>query len=206
MKIIRSIAVAFVFAALFAVSAFAQTTPATQPSSGTGKIVMINTAAFDDKAGITKYVNAMTSLETEFKPLQTELDGMVNKYQTLGKEIQSLQEQIQKPNSPIKPESVQAKIEEYQTLEVSIKRKQEDAQRRFAARRDQVLGPIMQDIGKAMDDFAKKNGYSVILDSSKLYEAGILLVQVDEKADVTKEFITFYNARPATTATTTTPK
>jgi Skp family chaperone for outer membrane proteins len=201
MKIIRSIAVAFVFAALFAVSAFAQTTPPT--TGGTGKIVIINTAMFDDKAGITKYVNAMNSLETEFKPLQTELDGMVTKYQTLGKELQILQEQIQKSNSPIKPESLQAKIEEHQTLEVNIKRKQEDAQRRFGARRDQILGPIMQDIGKAMEEFAKQKGYSIILDSAKLYEANILLVQVDEKADVTKEFIAFYNARPATTATTT---
>lgn len=200
MKIIRSVAVAFVFAALFASSAFAQTTPAT---GGTGKIVIINTAAFDDKAGITKFVNAMNSLETEFKPVQTELEGMAANFQKLGNEIKSLQEQMQTKNSPIKPESVQAKIDEYQTMELSIKRKQEDAQRRFEARRQQVVGPILQDIGKALDDFAKQKGYSVILDSAKLFEAGILLAQVDEKADVTKEFITFYNARPATTASTT---
>lgn len=203
MKIIRSVAVAFVFAALFAISAFAQTTPAT---GGSGKIVIINTAAFDDKTGITKYVSAMDALEKEFTPVKTELDTMLANFQKLGNEIKSLQEQMQKPNSPIKPESVQAKVDEYQTMEVNIKRKQEDGQRRFEARRQQVMGPILQDIGKAMEDFAKQKGYSVILDSAKLYEAGILLVQADEKSDVTKEFITFYNARPATTATTTAPK
>jgi Skp family chaperone for outer membrane proteins len=200
MKIIRSIAAAFVFSALFAISAFAQTAPAT--TGGTGKIVIINTAAFGDKAGITKYVNALTSLETEFKPVQTELEGLVNRFETLRKEIETLREQASKPNSPIKPESVQAKIEQAEQLQRDIKRKEEDGQSRFQNRRAQLLGPISQDIGKALEDFAKQKGYSVILDSSKLYEAGILLVQVDEKADVTKEFIAYYNARPATTATT----
>lgn len=202
MKTIRSIAVGFIFAALFAVSAFAQTAPTT----GAGKIVVINTAAFDDKAGITKYVNGMNALETEFKPVQTKLDGMVANYQKLGKEIETLRGELQKPNSPIKPETVQAKIDEYQKMEINIKREQEDAKVNFARRQQAVMGPILQDIGKAMSDFAKQKGYSMILDSAKLYEAGIILVEGDDKADVTKEFITFYNARPATTATTTTPK
>jgi Outer membrane protein len=199
MKTIRSIAVAFVFAALFAVSSFAQTTPA----SG-GRIVVIDTAAFADaKNGITKFVNAQNALDNEFKPVQTKLDGMIANYQKLGNEIKTLQEQISKPNSPIKPETVQSKIEEYQRMETAIKRESEDAKANYARRQQAVLGPIMQDIGKAMEDFAKQKGYSVILDSAKLYDAGIILVQGDDKADVTKEFIAFYNSRPSTTATTT---
>ena len=59
------------------------------------------------------------------------------------------------------------------------------------------------DIGKALDEFAKKNGYSLILDGAKLDGAGLILA-FDEKSEVTKEFITFYNARPATAATTAT--
>ena len=43
------------------------------------------------------------------------------------------------------------------------------------------------------------------MDGGKLEEAGILM-GFDDKYDVTKEFIAFYNARPAGTATTTTPK
>jgi hypothetical protein len=51
---------------------------------------------------------------------------------------------------------------------------------------------------KAMQSFAKEKGYAVILDGTKLEEAGILMA-FDEKHDVTKEFIAFYNARPAGT-------
>lgn len=63
----------------------------------------------------------------------------------------------------------------------------------------------MDDIYKAIQEFAKQKGYMMILDVSKMAEANIVMA-LDEKALITKEFITFYNARPATTATTSTPK
>ena len=54
-----------------------------------------------------------------------------------------------------------------------------------------------------MQEFAKQRGYTLILDGAKLSEVGVLLAW-DEKVDLTKDFITFYNARPAT-ATVTAP-
>ncbi len=46
----------------------------------------------------------------------------------------------------------------------------------------------------------------LILDAAKLEGAGLILAVDLPKVDVTKDFITFYNARPATTATTATPR
>lgn len=43
--------------------------------------------------------------------------------------------------------------------------------------------------------------HSTIFDAGKLTDTGILL-GVDEKIDLTKDFIAFYNARPAATVTT----
>lgn len=194
MKTFRLIAVSFIFAAIFAVSAFAQT-------QAPSKIGVINTLAFDDdKAGITKYVNAMNSLESEFKPVTTELNTMGTKIQALEAEIEKMRTSASNPNVPIKPETVNAKLEEYDKLGREYKFKQEDAKARFERRRAALLGPIMQDIGKAMQDFAKQKGYDIILDGAKLEEAGILLA-FNDKVNVTTEFITFYNARPAGTAT-----
>jgi hypothetical protein len=59
----------------------------------------------------------------------------------------------------------------------------------------------MQDIMKAIGEFTKQKGYGLILDAAKLDSAGVILGWDEAKVDVTKEFITFYNARPATTAT-----
>ncbi len=200
MKTFRSIAAGFVFAAIFVVSAFAQAQPAAP------KIGIINTGAFDDKTGITKYVNAANSLEAEFKPVDAELQTMATKIQSLQKEIQTLQTQATaNPNVPIKPETINAKVAEGEKLAREFKFKQEEAKANYERREAVVLGPVRQDIGKAMQEFAKQKGYALILDAANLDKAGLLLA-FDEKYNVTAEFIQFYNARPAGTATTATPK
>lgn len=202
MKRVSFIAVSFVFAAVSAVAAFGQ---ATVPTASTpAKIVVINTAAFDSKEGITKYANAMTALETEFKPAQTEIQTMMTRYQTLATEIENARKA--NPAVPINQQSLQTKVDEAQGIEINIKRKQEDGKVKFEKRQAQVLGPILQDIGKAMDDFAKAKGYALILDAAKLEGAGLILAVDLPKVDVTRDFITFYNARPATTASTAAPR
>jgi outer membrane protein len=199
MRTFRLIAVNVVFAAIFAISAFAQTQP-----TQAGKIGLINTMAFDDdKAGITKYVAAFNTLDKEFEPVRVELQTMGTKYQALQKEIQGWQDIIQKGGKvPIPEAEVQKKVEEFEKLGRDIKFKQEDAKVRYERRELAVMGPIRQDIGKAIQEFGKKNGYVLILDVAKLDNAGLVL-HLDENADITKQFITFYNARPATTATVT---
>ena len=193
------LAAGIVFAASFAISGIAQT------PAGTGRIGLINTYAFgEDKAGagITKYKNAVKSLESEFTPVNNELKTKATRYQTLATEIQNLQ----KSTAPIDPKTIQAKVDEAQNLEKEIKRMQEDAKARYERRQAEVVGPVYGDIIKALNDFARQKGYAVILDGAKLEEAQILL-GFDDKFDVTKDFIAFYNARPATTAAaTTTPR
>jgi Skp family chaperone for outer membrane proteins len=208
MKRFSLFAASFVFAAIFAVSAFGQTgtQPAAQPAAGPFKMAVINTAAFDDKTGIGRYTTAMNALETEFKPVQDEIQGMVTRYQALGAEIEKLRSSSTNPAVPVKPETIQAKIDEFQNLETNIKRKQEDAKAKFERREPQVMGPIRQEIGRALQDYAKQKGYALILDAAKLDGAGLILAFDESKVDVTKDFITFFNSRPATTATTATPK
>jgi Skp family chaperone for outer membrane proteins len=205
MKTFRLIAASFFFAAVFAVSAFAQT-GASQPS-GSAKIVVIDTGAFgSDKGGITKYITAMKSLDTEFTPVQTDLQSSAARIQTLAKEIQTLQDQASGGKVPVDPKAAQSKVDSYQTLQTDFKRKQEDAKAKFERRQEQLMGPVMQDIFKAMQDFATQKGYDLILDAGKLDAQQMILAYIPSKVDVTKDFITFYNSRPATTASAASPK
>ncbi len=199
MKTFRFIAVNFIFAAVFAVSASAQD----------AKIGLVNTFAFDDtKAGITKLVAASNSLEAEFKTSTTELETMYKRSQSLQGEIKTIQDQLADPKYPGDKTKLQAtgqaKADELEKLGRDFKFKQEDLKARLESRRQVVVGPIYQDVMKAMQEYAVKNGYAVIFDGAKLEEAGILIA-FQNKYDVTKDFITFYNARPATTATTAKP-
>jgi len=192
-------ALGLLFAAFFAVSAFAQAPAAV------GKIGLVDTGAFfDDKpgAGIPKLKNAVSSVNAEFKTVNDELTTLTGQYQQKVDEYNKLKGS----SVPTKPEDLQSKATAIQDLETTIKRKQEDAKARAARREPQVMGPIRAEIGKALQDFANQKGIALILDAAKLDGAGLILAFDAAKVDVTKDFITFFNARPATTATTTTPR
>lgn len=202
----RLITAVFFLTAICAISAFAQTAAPAAAS----KIVYVNVGAFDgdDKGagGITKYTTAMNALDAEFKAPQAELQTMATKQQALATEIQGLQKTQQNPNVPAANSGLQAKIDQYQQTDRDFKFKQEDLKAKFQSRYAVVVGPVMQDIMKSLQEFAKQKGYSMVLDAAKLDEAGIILAVGNDSADVTKDFITFYNARPAGTASTATPK
>jgi Skp family chaperone for outer membrane proteins len=194
MRKFNLVALGLFFAAVFSVSAFAQ---AQVPPA---RIGLINTDAFlDDKpgAGIPKLKTAFNSLNAEFKSVNDELTTLTTQYQ------QKVDEYNKLKNSAVPAGDLDAKASAIQDLETSIKRKQEDAKSRYDKRQDVVVGPVYQDIGKALNDYAKTKGFAMILDGVKLEQAGVLL-GFDDKYDITKDFITFYNARPATASTAST--
>lgn len=198
MRTLRLTAVSLFLAAIFAVSAFAQ-------APTTGKVGLVNTLAFDDKDGITKYIGVLNSLEKEFTQPQAELNSLATSAQVLQKELQTYQDNASKGiKVPISDADLQKKSDNLQKMGIDFKRKQEDLKVQYQKRYQVVVGPIYADIMKAMQEFTKQKGYAVILDGAKLEESGIL-IGFDDKFDITKEFIAFYNARPATTASTAKP-
>lgn len=206
MKRISLAAACLTFAAIFAGSAMAQAGAA---PAGTGKIGIVVVEEFAaEKGGITKYKAALTALDKEFEPMNTKLRTAATRYQTLGQEIEKLRQPPAAgvPAATTNQAQLQSKVDEFQNLEKQIKRDQEDAKAQYERRSAVVVGPIYSDIMKALNEYAKKNGYAVIFDGVKLDQAQILL-GFDEKYNITQDFITFYNARPAgaATATTTNP-
>ena len=206
MKRISLVAACLTFAAIFAGSAMAQAGAA---PAGTGKIGIVVVEEFAaEKGGITKYKAALAALDKEFEPVNTKLRTAATRYQTLGQEIEKLRQPPAAgvPAAQTNQAQLQAKVDEATNLEKQIKRDQEDAKAQYERRSATVVGPIYGDIMKALNEYAKKNGYAVIFDGVKLDQAQILL-GFDEKYNITQDFITFYNARPAgaATATTTTP-
>jgi Skp family chaperone for outer membrane proteins len=202
MKKISMLALSAIFAAVLAGSSFAQA--GAQP--GVSKIGWIITGAFeDDKEGITRLINANKSLETELKPRATELQGMQTRLQAIADDIKKMQGN---PAVPVNQTAVAAKQDEGEKLQRDFEYKQKDAQAAYAKRRQELVGPIFDQIGKALDDYAKQKGYTVIIDISALGQqnAPSPILLLDPSVNITKDFITYFNSRPATTATTAVPK
>jgi Skp family chaperone for outer membrane proteins len=190
-------AVIMVFAATFAVSANAQT-GAAQP--GPVKIGLIDSGAFGlEKEGISRYVTAVKALGAELKPLENELVTMQTKMQTLADQIAALQKT---PSAvPTAQKDILDKQDEGQRLQREFEFKKKEYDARVEKRGNELLGPIQADIGKAIQDFAMQKGFTVVFDLNKLGSDGALLA-MDPKAEITKEFIAYFNTRPASPAGT----
>ncbi len=182
------------FAAAFAVPVSAQT------NARVGKIGIIDTRLFlNGKTVIKKYVDAINAVNVEFKSVATELDAMALKVQNLEKELRVFQEQAQK-GVQLNQATVNAKLEDYDRLSREYKFRKEDNEARYNRRQAALVSPVQRDISAALQEFTKKNGYVIIFDISK-DQTGLFL-SLGEKTDLTIDFITFYNARPATAAVT----
>ncbi len=199
MKRITLLAVSFVFAAVFAVSTFAQA--GAQPA-GT-KIGWLDTGAFaDEKEGVTRYVAGLKALDAEMKPRVTEL-------QTIQTKLKILSDELNKPVNPavpMDPKALQAKQDEGQELQRTFEFKKKSYDAAVEKRSGEVLGPVSADISKSIQDYAKAKGYAVVLDINALAQQNVILA-LDTSANITKDFITYYNStHPAATATTAAPK
>lgn len=198
MKRFTLLTVSFVFAAVFAVSTFAQAGAVPVAS----KIGWLDTGSFaDEKDGVTKYVAGLKALDLEMKPRVAELQTIQAKLKTISDELAKMQANTA---VPVDPKTAQAKQDEGQRLQREFEFKKKEYDAAVEKRSAEVLGPVSNDISKAIQDYAKLKGYAVVLDINALSQANAILA-LDSSANITKEFIVYYNARPATTATTAKP-
>lgn len=201
MKAIRTTFFAAVFAATAALTASAQTQPGTaRPAApaaaiAEGKFGIIDTDAFADQTnGIKRLLAAFQAVDREFKPRRDEIQNLKTRYDALVKEVNDTK-------AVADQRALQAKVEQAAQLEIEIKRKQEDGQKALDRRAQELTAPVYQDIGQALQTFAKARGLTVIFDLSKMGNAVMVL---DGAPDITAAFITEYNQRnPAATAATT---
>ena len=89
-------------------------------------------------------------------------------------------------------EQLAARRDQAETLQVDIRRKQEDAQLAWAKRHSALTDPIRQSVFTALEAYARQRGIDLLVDVAK-FPDGLLLV--NKGADLTPGFIRDYNSR-----------
>lgn len=201
MKIFRAISAVAFFAVITVAAVHAQprtTTPAPTPAPATGsmpdaKIALVNTDDFaDEKTGIVRLVAAMKRVDAEFQPRRTEL-------QTLQQQIEKATADLNKAAPVQDPKVTAQQNEKIEQMKKDYQRKGEDAQASYQKRLQEVLGPVYEDIGKALDTYAKAHGITLVLDVTKIQG----IVSASESLDITRAFITEFNSKNPATASLT---
>jgi outer membrane protein len=199
MKIFRAMAAIAFFAAISASSVFAQPKPAVTPAPTAPtqtanlpdtKIALVDTDEFlNEKTGITRLVSAAKAVEGEFQPRRTELQG-------IQAQIDKMTADLQKA-APVQDPKVSAQQQDaIDQKKKELQRKGEDAQAAYQKRLQEKLGPVYDDIGKALDAYAKAHGITLILDVTKIQG----IVSASESLDITKPFISEFNSKNPATA------
>ena len=147
----------------------------------------------DQKTGIARFNSLLGTLNREFQPRQAELQALQTRITTLTKEIDDTQ-------SVAVPNAIRQKRDQLAQLNTDFKRKGEDAEAAYAKRRQEIFLPLQQDIGKALEAFAKARGITVIVDGSQ-----VPVVYAAENIDITRAFIADFNSKNPATASVPTP-
>lgn len=204
MKIDRLI-VAFAFLAMLVVPGFAQTRPAAAPQATPppvaanvvipdAKVALIFSEAFQDgKTGIAKFNVVVSNLNREFTPRQAEITQLQQK-------AQQLNDDIEKTRAVADPKTIAQKMDLLEGMKKDLQRKSEDAQAAFEKRRADVFRPLQEEIGKALEVYAKGHNITVIIDGSQ-----VPVVYASDSVDITRAFINDFNSKFPATAATPTP-
>ena len=188
MKAFRISVAAIVFAA-FGILAYTQTRPAATPATPANRaaaapasVAVIDSSEFaNEKAGIGRVMAAMKALEAKFQPLRNELRGMRDR-------LGVMRADIDKKRTIQDQRTTAQQVEAADQLELSIKRKAEDAQASYQRESVAAIEPLQKDIYNALTAYSQSRGISLLIDRNR-----VPVIYWAPAVDITKDFIADYN-------------
>lgn len=202
MKIIRLTLAVLFLAISSAAAAYAQA-PAAASQVPASKVAVVNSDVFyDAKDGIARLSKAIESVQKEFDPKRTELRNLEAEITRKAEEYQRLGATLGQPGSTATEADLRNRKAAIDQMQKDYKRKGEDAQAELPRRISEVQRPIIDDILKALDAYAKAHGITLTLDSAKMPDAIMTLMP---SVDITSDFVKDYNSRNPATASVARP-
>jgi outer membrane protein len=165
--------------------------PAPAPIQITGtKIGAINIegAIFGSNEGRKE----MEALQKKFEPKQTELKSQND-------ELEALKKQLQTQGPSLNEDAAANLKSQIETKQKSFDRSVQDAQEDFANQQQEIAGKILQKMAPIIIKYAQENGYGMIIDTSKQWPQGPVLL-AGSGVDITPAVVEAFNAQPAAAA------
>ncbi|MCK6616827.1 MAG: OmpH family outer membrane protein [Cyclobacteriaceae bacterium] len=118
-------------------------------------------------------------IESELQSLQTQLKNQID---TKVAEFQKKLAEYQQYGATV-PDAVRQNTErELQQMQTNIEKLQQDSQANFQKKQNQLMEPVYTKVGKAIEETAKEQGYSLIINNQI---SGLdVVLYADEKIDI----------------------
>jgi len=171
MNLIRTIfSIMLIFTVKFAFTQKKQETKQTNCQIATIQLdsVLVKLREYPTQVKILEAYQKQLQSEYDFKKL--ELDTKVKNYQDNEKAYNDAQKQ--------------EKVQEIQTLENDLKKFGQEAEKKLLKKEQELLQPMYDEINKAIESVAVKNGYQQIIDKKNTYYS---ITTCDVTTSVTEE-------------------
>jgi outer membrane protein len=137
-----------------------------------------------------------SELKTHTEQLQNQLKAKQQEYEAKVKAYQAL--------PATTPDAIKEdKVREIQGIEQNFQKFQQDAQSSMQKKQADLMEPVMKKIGKGIEDVAKENAYTFIINPQGTGGIDILLYS-DENYDISNLVLKKFGITPAPAATNTT--
>jgi len=200
-------------AAIFVVSAVAQTSSPATPSmttaapssspavpAGPGKVGAINIQ--QAIMACNEGQRDMGALEKKYEPKTAELKNQND-------ELEALKKQLETQGPKLNDDAAATLKKQIESKQKTFDRNVQDAQEEVGNQQQEIAGRILNKMAPLLMKYAEDNGYTMIIDTSKPWPQSPVLWWNVNAIDITKNVVDAYNVQsgvPAPAATGSTPK
>ncbi|MFZ5811394.1 MAG: OmpH family outer membrane protein [Thermodesulfobacteriota bacterium] len=128
--------------------------PMTAAAQGKVAVVNLDEALANSQAGKA----ALSQLKTKFEAREKSLAQQ-------GEELKKLQEDLQKKSVALSQDAMKSQVADFEGKAKKYMEERNKLQQEEQTSQQQILQPLLTRLQKVMTDFAKKGGYSVILEA-----------------------------------------
>jgi outer membrane protein len=196
------------FAAIFAISALAQTSSAATPSDPAARsapkpettgpaasagtkvgIINIQEAIFGSNEG----QRDMEALQKKFEPKQNELKSQND-------ELEALKKQLNTQQSTLNDDALASLKSQIESKQKTFDRSVQDAQEDFGNQRQEIATRILKKMAPMIVKYSQDNGFKLVVDSSKPWPDSPVLWWDPASVDITKPIVDAYNVQSGVAA------
>jgi outer membrane protein len=192
----RLLSLVCVLASGMGVAAIAQDAPAkpadpTPPAGTTAPVAITGTT----KVAVINFQAAVTQtneFQRDIADLQKKYEPRASALQTLNSQIEAEKKQLQDQSAAISDTDRTAKLRDIDDKSKDLQRKGEDLKNDEQEAGQDTFNQVMNKVGAVMVDYAKQQGFGVVLDANQ--QSGSVL-WANQGVDITETVIQLYNTK-----------
>ena len=153
-----------------------------QPTAYPAKIALI---AFEQAVIATNEgQKTLADMQKKYAPQKAKIEALATEIDTLKKQLQA---------QGLTQEQHAAKLKEMDAKDKQLQNESEDASNAYNAEVQQALSKVMQKVNVVVQDYVKKNGYTLLLDVGG-QQSPVMWTAAEPNADITQAIVEAYNA------------